>query len=338
VNVNLDECVQRALNQLDTSTRTRFATDPLETLRTDLSLKVEAAAHLTSSRGDGGSCDGMSFLRDGVVLYAPTPYSRRQNFTLGHELGHVLVEKSDEIYDWLADQAEPARLLETLCDQVAQRLLLPADVIDQVVKAGPIRAQHVLELYERSQASAPACAIGLAGRLPHVGAIMITDRGTVMYASVRPDTEAGWPAVIPWPGQPVPDGHPFRTMPAGNALTRRSFWETRWGKRENYYVDAVADEKRVIAIFSDLDLWNCEQLHIDQPREFDQRSTRTISCCNGSQTVRGYPCPDCGEPFCPRCGKCRCQRAAAREQPCTNCTVSYQPHLLVNGLCVLCRD
>jgi hypothetical protein len=337
-NVSLDKCVDRALSHLDARARARFSADPLDTLRTDVGLKVFAAEHLANRRGDGGACDGVSFLRDGVILYAPTPYSRRQNFTLGHELGHWLVEQADELYDWLADQTEPGRLLETLCDRIAQQLLLPASAVDLVLNDGPLRARHVLDLYHQSNASVPACAIGLAGKLPHVGAIVITDRGRVQYASVQPDVESGWPTVIPWPGQVVPDGHPFRNMPTGSALTRKTFWSTAWGKREDYYVDALSDDKRIVAVFSDVDIWNCEQLHLDQSREFDQRPVRTIYCCQGEQAVRGYPCQECGEPFCPKCGKCRCLRTAAREQRCSKCTLNYQPHLLVDGLCVDCRD
>ena len=65
-----------------------FALDPLETLRSDLKITVRAAEHLALMRDDGGACDGVSYLDDGVVLYAPSQWSKRQNFTLAHELGH----------------------------------------------------------------------------------------------------------------------------------------------------------------------------------------------------------------------------------------------------------
>ncbi|MGH3761326.1 ImmA/IrrE family metallo-endopeptidase [Actinophytocola sp.] len=336
--MDLDECVELALGYLDHGVRARFANDPLGTLRRELGLTVEAAEHLANRRGDGGACDGVSFLRDNVVLYAPTPYNRRENFTLAHELGHWLVGQVEGLYDWLADQDAPGPLLETLCDRIAQQLLLSASAIDRVVKDGPIRAQHVLDLYNDSRASVPACAIGLAQRLPHVGAIMITDRDTVEYASVKPDADQGWPIVVPWPGQSVPHGHPLRNLSAGESVVRKTFWCAPWGDREDYYVDAIGTDKRVIAVFSAVDVWDCEELHLDQPREFDQRPVRSIHCCGTIQTVRGYPCQDCGEPFCPQCGKCRCLRLADREQRCSKCTLNYQPHLIVDGLCVECSE
>jgi hypothetical protein len=339
--MNLDRCVERALDYLDETVRRKFATAPLEVLRDDLCLKVRAVSHLAERRGDGGACDGLSFLQDGVILYAPTPYSRRENFTLAHELGHWLVEQADEVYDWLADQNDPARMLETVCDHIAQRLLLPDQIIKSVVASGPIRASHVLELFEVSQASVPTCSIALANRLPHLGAVVVIDRGTatVQYASVRPDPEEGWPVVFPWPGQSVPEGHPFLTMSTGANVTRRTFWRTPWGSQDEYYVDALSDDKRIVAVFSDLDVWGAERLHIDRPREFDQRPTTEIYCCGKTRTVRGYPCPNCGRPFCSQCGLCHCERIAGREQMCAGgCFLRFQPHLLVNGLCEECRS
>jgi hypothetical protein len=338
--VNLDQCVELALSNLDPAARARFANSPLEVLRSDLNLNVRAVDHLAERRADGGACDGVSFLQDRVILYAPTFQSRRENFTLAHELGHWLVERVEEIYDWLADQDDPQRMLETVCDRIAQRLLLPDDVVASVLAAGPVRARHVLELYRASQASAPACAIALANRIPRLGAVAIIDRSTerVEYASVRPDPDEGWPLVFPWPGQPIPAGHPVKAMSTAQTMTRKAFWRTPWDAQQEYYIDAVGYDKRVIAVLSDIDVWGAAQLHFDETREFDRRPVTDIHCCGQVRTVRGFPCPDCREPYCPQCGKCRCQRQALREQMCAGgCFLMFQPHLLVNGLCEDCR-
>jgi len=283
----------------------------------------------------------MSFLRDGVILFAPSPQSRRQNFTLAHELGHWLVLQAEDIFDWVADQDDSPRVLETLCDRIAQRLLLPDSGADAVSPPGkPVRAKQVLELFEASQASRPVCAIALARRLPGLGAVAIIDRSssTVSYASVRPDPEEGWPVVFPWPGQTVPSGHPFKSMTLHSTLTRRSFWRDKWNRQQEYYVDAITDGPRLVAVFSATDLWRAEKLHIDIQPEFDQRPMTPITCCGETRAVRGWPCETCGEPHCPKCGSCRCQRQAAREQLCAGrCFLRYLPHLLVDGLCEECR-
>lgn len=183
--MNLEGCVDQALSLLTDDVRSRFSGDPIAILRHDLNLTVTAVEHLASARDDGGACDGVSFLQDGVILYAPTPWSRRENFTLAHELGHWLAEKAPDIYDWLADQDEPGRFLETVCDRVAQRLLLPETTSIEVIGGGPIRAQHLISLYNATHASRPVCAIALAKHLPGLGAIAIIDRytGTVEVGS-----------------------------------------------------------------------------------------------------------------------------------------------------------
>jgi len=92
--MNLENCVEQALSLLADDVRARFAGDPMVVLRDDLKLTVTAVEHLSEARTDGGACDGVSFLKDGVILYAPTPWSRRENFTLAHELGHWVLHRA----------------------------------------------------------------------------------------------------------------------------------------------------------------------------------------------------------------------------------------------------
>ncbi|HEY0227399.1 MAG TPA: ImmA/IrrE family metallo-endopeptidase, partial [Mycobacterium sp.] len=325
--MNVDRLVAKALSIVEDRHRQAFAADPVAVLQASLGLTVRSVPQLSARRDDGGACDGMSFLDDGVILYAPTPNSRRANFTLAHELGHWLIDQLDDAYDWLADQTDPPRLLETVCDRIAADLLLPPSLIDSAIAARPLRAQHVLDLYERSNASRPACAIAVARRLPSFGAVVIIDsaQAEVSFASIQPDAEQGWPAVIPWRGQQVPPGHPLRSVTSVSPFTGRIMWRTRWGYQQHYYTDAVGEGNRVIAVFCDADEWGSEHLHIDPAREYDQRPVADLTCCGQTTAVRGYPCPDCGQPYCPRCGLCRCQKAALREQRCDNCTLQYQP-------------
>ncbi|MBF6302905.1 hypothetical protein IU459_36120 [Nocardia amamiensis] len=338
--MNLDQCVARLLDLLTPEVQQRFAEEPLLALREDLKLNVAPIEYPPDTRRQGGACDGTSFIEDGVILYVSTPYNRRENFTLGHELGHWLIPQSDEVMEWIVEQDHAEQLVETVCDRVAQRLLLPPASIASVVGRPPVRAAHIIELFDRTQASRPVCAIAIATRLPHVGAVALIDRaeGKVLFASVRPDPEEGWPLVVPWKGQLLPAGHRLASLNAGVSVTGKMFWKDQWDRRAEYYVDAVSDHRRITAVFSDIDLWDCESLHLDGTRDFDQRPTATIHCCGSTRTVRGYPCPECNEQFCPECGRCRCQRRAAREQACHGCLLRFQAHLVVGGLCEECRS
>lgn len=339
-NVTLEECVDQAFSLVPDNAHARFAATPIEVLRSDFGLTVRAVEHLADRRDDGGACDGVSFLQDGVVLYAPTPASRRENFTLAHEFGHWLVEHAPDIYDWLADQDEPGRLLETVCDRIAQRLLLPDSATNAVVGPGPIRAHHLFDLYDSTQASRPVCAIALAKHLPGLGAVTIIDRlaGTVAHASVNPHPERGWPTIFPWRDQRLNTTHPLLRLPAGLSTSRLMSWHTPWGTHADFYIDAVADDKRVVAVFSDSDLWGIEQFHPGLERDFEARPLLDGHCCGSSFQRRGYPCSECQQPFCPQCGDCRCDRDAKRELTCTNCFQLFLPHLVVDGQCVDCRS
>jgi hypothetical protein len=336
----VEECAALALAGLADEVARRFADDPLGTLRNDLKLTVRAVDHLDDCRADGGVCDGVSYLRDGVVLYRTTG-NRRENFTLAHELGHWLVDQTDDVYDKLADLDDPAKLLESVCDRIARLLLLPDDRLASVVPFAVVEARHVTDLYDATNASIHACVIALKDRLPALGAVLVLKQGedNVLYASVRPDDELGWPKVYPWPGQTLPTGHPLRGIRPGGTLRQRTYWTMPWGDRANFYIDAVADSRRTIAILSAEDLWQAEQFHPADKRDFDQRPELGVYCCGESHKVRGWPCPTCETGYCPKCGNCQCQKHVAAEVLCSgSCFMQYLPHLLDrNGLCEECR-
>ena len=225
--MDINRCVDLALAVVPPEVRDEFLNDPVAAIHDGLGLTVTEADHLRDQqRADGGACDGVSFLNDGVILYASSPHSRRENFTLAHELGHWAVEHSpDEVHDWIADEDNSRQLIETVCDRVAARLLVPSVAVTAVISDGPVRAGHLVELFDTTQASRPACAIALATRLPSLGAIVIIDRhtGEVTHACVRPDPTSGWPRVYPWRGQSLASTDPLmRLVPGAGRSARRT--------------------------------------------------------------------------------------------------------------------
>src|SRR5438045_1957465 len=81
-------------------------------------------------RGDGGSCDGFSFLGGDTIYYRPT-WTDRQYFTVAHELAHELVEGDDDAIDWITSQPGASQL-ERVCDAVACRLLIPDKLLAEL--------------------------------------------------------------------------------------------------------------------------------------------------------------------------------------------------------------
>jgi len=338
--MNLDSIVDRATAALSPAVASRFALAPLDVMRTELGLTVTAVDRLANGREDGGACDGVSFLEDGVVLYAPTNQSRRQNFTLAHEVGHWLVAQTPGAYDWIADQDDPAPLLETVCDRIAQRLLLPGELVNTVITRGTTpRAQHLVDLYDATQASRPVCAIALAQMLPALGAVVLIDRYTltVSHASVQPDPDHGWPKVFPWRKQQLSSAHPVFAIAAGESKSKRLRWTTPWGSHDSFYADLLGEANRVIAVLSGQDLWGIDRFHAPQRREFDGRPLLKGWCCGVDFEVRQFPCPECRGPVCPRCHRCGCDRQAEREAMCGGCFLMFSSHLLQAGRCESCR-
>lgn len=326
--------VERIVRMLPPAVREALRRAPL-TAMTGIGLTVRSVPTLTSSRGAGGMCDGMSFFEHGTVLYAPTD-SRRENFTLLHEYAHLLVDNDDEALIWLADQDEPELELERLCDHIAAALLIPDHMLDQIIGEGPVTGQHLIDLYRGTEASQIVCAIALSRRLGCTGAIMLTDRVTqkVVHASL-----VGQPSVYPSKNQAVPSSHPLLRISSGEQVRSESFWTTPWGARYPYYLDAAATEKRTYSVLADLDLWGIAQLHLPSAEaEADTRPRADVTCaCGFKGTVTGWPCPDCNKPFCLRCNSCDCERRAARTERCRKCFLNIPRIDLVGGICSGCR-
>ena len=332
----LDDCVEAAFALLESIDLGACSGDPHLVARA-LDLQVVEAPFLTKGRADDAPCDGISFLEDDVIMYAPTP-SRRENFTLAHEIGHWLVNQVDAIFSWLGDLEDGVRMLETLCDRIARRLLVSDDAITSVLGRQPVSVTQLRALYDATHASIPVCLISLAKRLPCTGAVVDIDPSSwmVTYSSVQPDPQRGWPAVVPWPGQVVMDGHPLRHLTAGNDLQRKTWWSTPWGQRDAFYIDATHTGSRILAVFAANDLWSIDRFHAPAQRAFDERPERWVTCCGQNRKVRGWPCPNCDGGYCPACKRCSCDRRAAREVACQRCGLSYLPHLLHGGFCEEC--
>jgi Zn-dependent peptidase ImmA (M78 family) len=340
--VNAEEHADRIAASISSDVARALVADPVAALERQFGLTVREVPSLADRRGAQGWCDGLSFIDQDVVLVVPSPFSRRANFTTVHELAHRLILEDDAALDWLANQSDPDRNCEQLCDLIAARLLLPAQLVSSVLGDEAPRAGHIAALYAASQASEPVCAIALGRRVPCQGAVLVADIGgpTVTYASVRAPTEDGWPVAYPWPSRPIPTGHPLLRIIAGQSRTEKSWWSAPWGERQDYYLDAIAYSRRLHAILSVQDLWGASRFHVGDTAQTRVRPERSLQCgCGYAGVVRGYPCSQCGTPYCPSCKECRCERQRQDLVDCPNpdCYMKVMPHQIRGGRCVNCE-
>ncbi|GIH16054.1 ImmA/IrrE family metallo-endopeptidase [Rugosimonospora africana] len=313
---------RRLVAAIPHSSRQALALDPAAALAQQFDVRVVPVEELRESRGAGGWCDGLSFTTDQIVCYAPSRGSRRQNFTLLHELGHILVNEDDAALDWLSDRPDPDRDQERLCDAIAAEILLPEPTINQVLAGAAPTVDHLRQLHASSQASEEVCAIALAARLPVRGAFVLIRRRT---ATVAFAASSGWPPLRIPRGLAVPARHPLRDLGTRQRWIgwvtpdlRLAFTGHPAASPPSYHaenllqVDAVAGPRRTTAILLDTSgagsdiKGDPDETYALDPKLWPTQPGYTCSKCGNNAASGSYECDECGVGPCRACGRCRC--------------------------------
>jgi len=304
--------------------RQALAADAEAALAGLLGIHVAPVPELRDTRGAGGWCDGLSLTSDRIICYVPSPRSRRQNFTLLHEFGHLRVNEDDDALDWLADRPDPPRDLERLCDAIAAEVLLPNSTVTQILAGAMPAPGHLRQLYTGSRASEEVCAIALAACLPARGAIALIQRRTSAVAFAA---SSGWPLISIPRGLAVPPRHPLRDL---GTRQRWSGWTTPDLRlaitefpgiasrlppsRESLLrVRAEAGPRRTTAILLDTAMSSEAEARYPHAASDSNHGVANaldgkVLCpvCGAAGPRDNYPCPECGIPPCPACGRCPC--------------------------------
>jgi len=324
--------------QLDQTTRDALRTDPSRAIRERLGLSVIQRVDL-GERGEGGWCDGMSITEKRVVFYAPTDNSKRENFTLNHEVGHYLVDNdTDEAtLDWAADLIDRPKVIEQVCNIVACRLLLPEAQVRSILGTVGPGGDAVAMLEARSEASREVCVIALAERMPCDGFVAVVNlrSSTVTFAA-----RAGAGRPYPRRDEEVPTGHPLLRLADDESAAVESWWPWPDRNPRHYYQQATRRGHWIYAVLADNDLWNAATFHtpaVDRPAV--SVPERRITCpCGFVGTARGFPCSSCKKIACTRCGECDCDRKERLQRAfCDGCFISFPVAQLEDGLCSGCR-
>ena len=317
----------RVVTAIAGNIRQALALDAEGALTGLLGIHVAPILQLQDSRGAGGWCDGLSLTTNRVICYAPSPGSRRQNFTLLHEFGHLRVNEDDDALDWLADREDPSGDLERLCDAIAAEILLPASTVIQILTGSVPEPAHLRQLYLGSRASEEVCAIALAAHLPARGAITLIQRRT---ATVAFAAASGWPRLSIPRGLGVPPGHPLRDLGTWQSWNGWTTPDLRLAfnkfpdeaeqpscslpREPLLKAQAEAGPRRTTAIL--LDIANSDgageggrpQVEGESDHGGAHASQVELACpiCGHAGIRDHYPCLECGVPPCPACGRCPC--------------------------------
>ena len=329
----------RLVTTLDPSVRAAIMTNPRQAIEQQVGITVVEETRL-GQRGNGGWCDGMSITRDGVIFFAPTPNSKRENFTLCHELGHFLVDGDTDAAtgDWSADLTDRDRVIEEVCNIIASHLLIPDSLIEDIVDSQGMSGSALAALVARSEASREVCAIALAQRLACDGFIAVANMNDSVVTFGSRALEG-----YPYPGRnvPIPAGHPLLRIQAGEVGAATSWWRGPAGSSRTYYQHAKRVDHWVYAVFAANDLWHATTFHpASEQRPRTEMPERTIGChCGYRGSARGFPCPKCHQIPCPKCGECPCdQKNRLPRGTCKRCFSSVPIGQLNNErLCTGCE-
>lgn len=112
--------------------------------------------------------------------------TRRQHFTLLHELGHHIQRTDLALGEAVLAHREAELFEEAACDAFAARLLLPDDMVASVLGSEGPTARAAVELFALSNASRAAICVRLAGLLTQAAVVAVVDEsGFVTFAAAR---------------------------------------------------------------------------------------------------------------------------------------------------------
>ena len=324
----------RLLNSLDPVVRAALTDDPEQAAERHLALDVRLVTSTARTKDSSCPIDGIYLHEDRSIVVAASSSHGRTLFSILHEVGHHLIDGDDNITDLLWDVG-PQRSTwarERLANEIAANLLLPEDLLDRHIPPEGPRARDVISLIEDNDASAEACAVAAARRLPGNGYVVIAEHdGTVRFAA----SHGAAPPIARHTAQPqrhllarAVDG---REQERGATLSFPGRTVT-----DPMHADAAPFRSGSIGVFTDgrapwvtlsvLPAPKCEQFEVDCPR-----------CHEVVETYKGA-CRDCGTHRCEQCGWCECRSSKQAEAPCRQCFMMKPVDILVDSICVDCRS
>jgi len=311
----------RLLERLQSDQRRRLAVHPVAALH-ELGVTVFELGERQVS--DRCSCDGAYFpvprAPRPAIGFVRTPGSRRENFTLMHELGHHLIRSDEDLLSMIADDdLDPHVLEERICDAFAGRMLVADDVLSAIAGGHRPQAADLRLLFDGCSGSLEACAVRLAERLRCEGYVVLLDRRShsVRFASPSPECSYSWGR-----GTPVPVGHPAWRAQEGQSYRGQGELVWRSGYKRNLWLDAVGDGTTVVAIFSSERYWPVVGLGIlsDPSATIAGPMALTGSCLHcGARVFGTRSCDKCGDVRCRACGKCGCGAPRPARVVCVKC-------------------
>lgn len=314
----------RIIQECNTFNLSALRSDPFGTLMRSAEITVTIEEDLVNT-----GCGGGGYYRPSPpTIHLHPATSRRDNFTLLHELAHHLQQTHDQWGYTLIDMDALIRrkIEEAVCDQFAAQILMPVGVTDRHdVSVHP--ADVMAGFFARTRASRAATLQRVREMLPH-GArwiLAVADLDGVVSTSASTYDDP------PPPKGFAQEGFRRVAVEAMDAAVRREFHDGI-----EYRTGAVLDDLRVEAAL------DCEERYVFlalRPTTTNGSGTWTFPAqeCSNPVCERVFQplqssgrCQSCQGFRCPYCNRCSCS-APDRPTTCTSCFVPYTPAEMASG-------
>jgi Zn-dependent peptidase ImmA (M78 family) len=314
------ELADRLRAGIDPAVLSTLTSRPLEGVK-QLGIKI---AYRAEVRHAHCGVDGSHLPGSNKIVVATSASIPRRHFTALHETGHYLIHHDDDIAD-VIDMAERGpELEEAVCNQFAADVLIPPELVDELVPAAGPCAEHVMALHKKTQASRSACCAAVARKLQGAGYVLVAESdGTVFFAAPT----AKQYVIAPRTPQ-APGGLLARAGATGRArdpdrVVYASGVTSPW-----FHLDAVRDHDGwVFAVLTNSGSPPWGGLGILPDDGPIARETVECPHCEEQFDAWRAPCKQCGDYRCPKCRKCLCD--VAETVVCTECWLTKNPATVI---------
>lgn len=270
------------------------------------------------------------------IVVAEDTGRQRQNFTVLHEVGHHLIEHDGPLNDLAIDDAD--RRDEAICNEVAASILIPADVVAELLPAGKVTGRDVAELrrHLEDRVSRAACCVAAIRRLGRPGAVMLgTPEGEAVFTAhhiatnwrVARDTAQGPDSILALAGRATSRHH--------RGVTTVRF--AHGGSSGQLQADAyLADDGWVYAVLVD-DTHSPWDTGLSFATAETGPNIEDIECPRCGPQRAWKVCPRCGDHECPNCERCSCP-VGPGERRCEGDCYLMKPVTQFQGDSKICVD
>jgi hypothetical protein len=308
----LESIVSALLAHLDDDIRADLASeDPataIELYFGPIGFQPLPCSRLTSGQcATDGSYDSEIDPSRPWIIYADDVHETRVRFTILHELGHHLLVTTaaallDDIDAMGGGGDGTIHAEEAVCHRFAGHLLVPDELLGEVIGCARVKPEHVVTVHEKAEASWEAVAVRVSEVMASAGAVvLLRDGESVAFCASSSRLGSAW-----WPrdSRLDPNGPLARGLQLGQTA-QREHYRFGLGYARAMFCDTLpVHDGLAIGVLSDKPSDGSLSVIAEAEPAWKER---TLFCewCPGVERDRGW-CYRCGGPYCPECDRCGC--------------------------------